>query len=213
MNSNKLLKLPDPETMLDKMVAYETDLSGTVALNDQEKELNERIAFAYDHLRAQYQDKDVTAFLQKRFKCSRSSAYNYIRAARKVHGNVNKIDLNFELYDLLQISLLAIKWAKDDHNYKDLTKAIEARTKILSLVKHDDKIDWSKVQPNNYFLILNQNNSSGEGLKIDFRNMEKLTMEQLNEVQNSVDDHFDNELVEILESKINGHSEQSPLPQ
>src|SRR5689334_8016464 len=153
--NNKLLKRPDPETVLDKIVDHMTDLSGTIILTTEQKQLQEKIEFAYDHLRAQYQDKDIVALLMKKFECSRSSAYNYIDAARYVHGNVSKINLPYELKELLQINLKAIKWALDERNGKDLTKAIEARVKILSLVKTDEAIDWSKILPNNYYLIIN----------------------------------------------------------
>jgi len=211
LNLDKTLKRPSIETTLDRIVKHLCDMTGTILLTKEELEMEEKIQYAYDHLRQRYQDKDVAAFLIKKFQCSRSSAYNYIYAARFVHGNIQKPNRDYELNELLQMSLIPIRIAIENRDGKELIKAIEARTKIIALINQDNSVDWNKILPNNYFLIINNKEEGKDSLRIDLNNVEKLSSEQVIVIQKQIDDHFDNELVEILESKTNGPSQQSTI--
>jgi hypothetical protein len=198
--SNNQLRRPPAETDLDIILQHMLDMTGTSRLDDKLSRMHERIEFAYDQIRQRYQDADIVSLLIKRYQVSRSTAYCDIRNARMLFGEMGPVNLSFEIRELLQLSLLNIRMAVDNKNVKELTRAIKARTNILKLHKERDDIDWSKIEPNAYYLMINV----AEGaIRLDLDQFDKVPKTEQQSIFSQLMDHFDAEVVEIISEDVN----------
>lgn len=187
-------------TELDKIIQYMISEPGALELTDREKEIFRRIEYAYDHLH-EYSDLELKNMLIKKYQVSKSTAYNDINTAYLVHGKTGKLRRDVEMYFLTQRGRIAIRNAFESGNVNQQIKAIEAHAKILALYEKEDAVDWSKIQPSNYYLVINQNMGTEEKtLKIDLNKVHEFSAEDFALLQQRLIDNYSDETVKLLES-------------
>lgn len=193
---NLPLKLPDTATDADRLFAHFSDVSGSSSLDPRLEEMAKRVEMAFDQLRSHYQDADIVRMIMTQFKVSRSTAYNDIATAKQVFGKLSPTNLEFETMYLLSVAKKNIKWAVDGKSVKELTRAIEAYTKVLSMIREEDKIPWDKLQPNNYYMLIN---APGGAVRLDLTNAHRMPASEITSIMQQLGDHFDEQTIKMIE--------------
>ena len=173
-----------PITERDKIINFMTAPPGTIILTETEFEIYQRVEYAYENLH-EFTDKEVKEMLMKRFGISKSSAYTAIGFAYDIHQKTGQFKKDVELHFTLQDCRKAIKRAYDADDTELLIKAIAAKSKILKLLPDQDKYDWKKILPSNYYLMINVNNANGEStsLKLDMKKFVTMTEDERDVLQ------------------------------
>ncbi len=190
------LRTPDPTTDLDKIIDYMTDSSESISLSEPLRKRMDRIEYAYDHIRQRYQDKDIVTLIVKKFNVSSRTAYNDIYGARYIHGKVGAPNLDFEIKELLQLSLQSIKMAIHSGKVKLLIEAIRERTNILKLIKEKSDDPLLKAKPSSYFMVLKF--PDGDAISLDMEKVATLDAETVTVLESRLQENFDRETLEIL---------------
>lgn len=205
--SKTVLLRPEVQERLDTIVDYLKDTGNTMKLDKDTQGMHDRMQFAYDHMRSYWPESGIVKAIMKKFGVSQRTAYNDIDNAEYIHGSVGQINLTFHVQLLLDISMKNIKMAMDDKDTKALSKAIEARVKILKLVEEDKSIPWELLQPSQYTMIINNFNGNS-AIKLDLNKVEELSSETVIEIQRQLEQKFDAELIDILTPSIDESSDK-----
>jgi hypothetical protein len=138
--------------------------------------------------------------LVNRYGVSRSTAYTDINQTYDLYLKTGKLRRDVELYFLSQSAKVMERNAFESKNISLQIKAVEARTRVLSLIKEDDPIDWSKIQPSNFYFVMNQvvNNKTAI-LKIDADRVHELPKDELAIIKNNIEENFSEKTLKILE--------------
>jgi hypothetical protein len=137
--------------------------------------------------------------LTKKFDISQSTAYNDIDRAYFIHGKTGKLRRDVELYFLSQFAKRNVRDAFASRNISKQTKALEVMAKVLALFKEEEAIDWEKIQPNNYYLVINQSfGAQLKTLKIDLNKVNELPEEEKSMLLDQLNDSFDQETIKML---------------
>jgi hypothetical protein len=181
-----------------------------VALTPKLEEKIERYNYIYNLIMENRQDQDIVKQLQSNFDVKKSQAYKDLHDCRYVHGSFLTIDKGFEVYQQLQRSLLAIKYAIDEKNGYLLVKAIDARTRILELIPDKKDVPWDKVLPSNYFMLFNM--GDGQVISLDFSKLQAMKKEDgqklISEITNkAIDAEFDVLDAEIIKEHSSGEEQ------
>jgi hypothetical protein len=207
-SSDLPLKLPDTATDADRLLAHFSDVSGSSRLDPRMEQMARRVEFAFEQLRAHYQDADIARLIQNQFKVSRSTAYSDISTAKHIFGKLSPANLEFETIYLLSVAKKNIKWAVEGRSVKELTRAIEAYSKVLAMIREEEKIPWDKLQPNNYYMLIN---APGGAVRLDLSNAHRMPASEINTIMQQLGDHFDEQSIKILEE--NDRDSGNPTPE
>lgn len=202
------IKLPDTATDADRLFAHFSDVSGSSKLDPRLEQMARRVEFAFEQLRAHYQDADIARFIMSQFGVSRSTAYSDITNAKHVFGKLSPANMEFEAMYLLSVAKKNIKWAIDGKSVKELTRAIEAYTKVLTMIREEEKIPWDKLQPNNYYMLIN---APGGAVRLDLTNAHRMPASEITSIMQQLGDHFDEQTIKMIEE--NDRDPGNPAPE
>jgi hypothetical protein len=200
-SSESLQKIKEPRPDLDEdaILAY---LTGTTNELTEQQEKKRKI---YDYILVQLlehrQDIQIVNLLQRQFNANRTTAYQYIKMAKYVHGSFFTIDKGIELYKQQQAIEKALKWAEDTNDLQAYSKAIEMRDKLIQRLPDKEDIDWTKMGAKNYFMILNMPGQEG-AIKLPMSKLELMTEKEKQEIITAVTEPAIDIGYELIENNV-----------
>lgn len=192
----KEAKQSDEDIILDYLTGAREDLPSVL---DSKRKL-------YDYILVQLMehrpDKQIVELLKRlpHFGLKRSQAYESIKKAKYIHGSYFTVDKGFELYQQLQDSTLAIKWAIEAKDSIALTRAIDVRNKILQMVPEQSDLPLSKMGNKQFFMVLNMNDNSA--LKLDMKFLEKMSPDEREKLLQEIAEPMIDHNYQILEENV-----------
>ena len=128
-------------------------------LSEADKETLARWETAHSLILMEHEtDRNVVKILMKRFDISMRTAYNDVRNAMNLYGDLRAQSKVALRYLVTQWSLELYLMARKANNLKGMEKALERLTKANNLDKDDQDIpDASKIQPPMQLLSVNFN--------------------------------------------------------
>jgi len=193
-----MLKERKSETELDKIVSYFSGEASELpaSLEPRLKRINHVYSLITDHR----DDTYIVNSLMRVFGIRKSQAYQDIKETKYVHGSFLTVDKGFELYQQLQECLRAVKWAVEQKDLVMLIKAIEARTKVLSLIPDKEDVPWDKINPSNYFMLVQL--PDGSSSKLNLKTIQQLPKEETERLMYEISQSAMDATFEELESHV-----------
>ena len=132
---------------------------------------------------------EIANMLIRKFGISRATAYRDINDSQLFFGSINKQDKNYWRQIFLGIGMKALQMSLKKNDYDRIFRGIEKLSEMLGLNKDDSNMpDWSKLQPNLYYMMLQVNNKY---LKIDLNETDSMEPELIDRILNHITDTQD----------------------
>lgn len=146
----------EESTALDRIIGTFMRHGAEIILTQKEKEILERAEHAHS-LMQQFNGRRaiVRKELQLKYMVSHSEAFNIIKDAEYIYGQVENVDKNYERYVLLQTIEKGIELCFKTDNMKALKELVKEKRLLLGLDKpdEDEKPNWEEIKKSRTIVI------------------------------------------------------------
>jgi len=120
-------------------------------LTDNQKEILQRLKFAWTNLCNEYTQRQIIPMLMENFNVSDESARQDIRAAIQLYGNVMKADKEGMRYVMYEKAMTIMERAIKKEDFKAASSALNTAMRLLRLDQEDpDMPDFERLEPHKY---------------------------------------------------------------
>ncbi len=170
-----------------------------VKLSEKEKRQRDRWSFAWTCLMNKRVTAKVIEMLQSEYSISDGQAYQDIRNAKKLFGDVNETTKQAERNFLSELALHTFHEAAKAQNFNQMNKAVANLIKLKQLDQEDpENYDEENMKSHNYYMVVTVNN---QNIKIDFNELDQLSRDNKRKLAEILESDIDDvEAAKIMES-------------
>jgi hypothetical protein len=204
--NNEPLKLPNPETAIDRMRAH---LFHDVQLSDRELELLDRYNWIDNQINSGLTDKEIVSAVKKQFDISASQAYKDISTTKLVFASRSILDKEYYRWWLFQQHLKLYRKLELNDRFREMVELQKQIFKTLGLDKDEQKaLDPDQYGNHNFFMIINQD--SGPKVQINFNEAHKLTEAEFRAIREQIESNYQTQQEGLLNQYIDERHRKHP---
>lgn len=194
------IKTPSTETVIERINAFK--LGQTLQLSATDQAVMERADFADNLIRNDLHknDREIALKIHSQFNVSVVTAYEDIRRAKMLYASMKQFEKPYWIPVLIDHARNILGKAIDSRNIKLMITAFKELRETIAMLPEESNDPLDKVQKHNYFLVIK--NQNGGAIQLNLNNTEKLTQEQIAMLEESLQNDFLTETIDIMHEQV-----------